>query len=158
MSRLVLYGTYADGSTITDAETRRAFIQVVREHWGLGARVLTSVSLADADTEEAKWFADLQRASADARTAARLLALTYELDVGAALTQVAAPTLVLHRRDDRTIPYRLGVELAASIPGAVLTSLEGTPHFPWLGDYTRSPGGDCGVHWPRPVLAPGNYR
>jgi pimeloyl-ACP methyl ester carboxylesterase/DNA-binding CsgD family transcriptional regulator len=134
VSRLVLYGTYADGSRITDAETRSSFVQVVREHWGLGARVLTSLFLPDAETEEVKWFAELQRVSADPETAARLLELTYKLDATAALPQVITPTLVLHRRSDRTIPYRLGVDLAASISEAAFTTLEGSLHFPWLGD------------------------
>ena len=45
-----------------------------------------------------------------------------------------APTLVVHRRADRAIPYRLGRELAAAIPGAILVPLEGSAHFPWAGD------------------------
>jgi DNA-binding NarL/FixJ family response regulator len=50
------------------------------------------------------------------------------------LSRVAAPTLVLHRRDDRAIPYRLGRELAAGIPGARLVPLAGRSHFPYAGD------------------------
>ena len=45
-----------------------------------------------------------------------------------------APTLVVHRRGDRAIPYRLGRELAAGIPGATLIPLDGNAHFPWAGD------------------------
>ena len=45
-----------------------------------------------------------------------------------------APTVVVHRRDDRAIPYRLGRELAAAIPGATLVPLDGSAHFPWVGD------------------------
>jgi DNA-binding CsgD family transcriptional regulator len=44
------------------------------------------------------------------------------------------PTLVAHRRGDRAIPYRLGRELAAGIPGATLIPLDGSAHFPWVGD------------------------
>ena len=47
---------------------------------------------------------------------------------------MVAPTLVLHRRDDRAIPYRLGRDLAAGIPGARLVSLSGRSHFPHAGD------------------------
>jgi len=63
-----------------------------------------------------------------------LLELTYRNDVGPELELVRAPTLVVHRRGDRAIPYRLGRELAASIPGAALVPLDGTAHFPWVGD------------------------
>jgi DNA-binding CsgD family transcriptional regulator len=44
------------------------------------------------------------------------------------------PTLVLHRRDDRAIPYRLGRDLAARIPGARLVSLAGRSHWVSVGD------------------------
>ena len=46
-----------------------------------------------------------------------------------------APTLVVHRRGDRAIPYHLGRELAAAIPGATLIPLDGSAHFPWAGDW-----------------------
>jgi len=58
----------------------------------------------------------------------------YELRVDDLLDRVAAPTLVLHRRDDRAIPYRLGRDLAARIPGARLVSLAGRSHFSHAGD------------------------
>jgi DNA-binding CsgD family transcriptional regulator len=47
---------------------------------------------------------------------------------------VDAPTLVVHRREDRAVPYRLGREVAAGIRGATLVPLEGSAHFPWAGD------------------------
>jgi ATP/maltotriose-dependent transcriptional regulator MalT len=40
----------------------------------------------------------------------------------------------VHRRGDRAIPYDLGRELAAAIPGASLLPLDGNAHFPWAGD------------------------
>jgi DNA-binding CsgD family transcriptional regulator len=40
---------------------------------------------------------------------------------------------VLHRREDRAIPFRLGQELAAGIPGAAMVALDGVDHFPWIG-------------------------
>jgi DNA-binding CsgD family transcriptional regulator len=63
-----------------------------------------------------------------------LLELVYRNDVRADLEHVRAPTLVVHRRADRAIPYRLGRELAAAIPGARLIPVEGSAHFPWAGD------------------------
>ena len=42
--------------------------------------------------------------------------------------------MVVHRREDRAIPYRLGREVAAGITGATLVPLEGSAHFPWAGD------------------------
>jgi DNA-binding CsgD family transcriptional regulator len=41
---------------------------------------------------------------------------------------------VVHRREDRAIPYALGREVAAGIPGAALSPVDGRAHFPWAGD------------------------
>jgi DNA-binding CsgD family transcriptional regulator len=64
-----------------------------------------------------------------------LLELTYRNDVRSQLDRIRAPTLVVHRRGDRAIPYQLGRELAAGIPTATLIPLDGTAHFPWAGDW-----------------------
>ncbi|MBX7448807.1 alpha/beta fold hydrolase [Mycolicibacterium sp. 3033] len=134
VDRLVLYGAYARGDLLTPAEVGRAVVAAIEAHWGLGSRVLGDIFLAGADTSEHDRFARLQRESATARTAAALLDMVYRLDVSAHLTDVRAPTTVVHRRDDRAVPYRLGREVAAAIPGATLVPLEGSSHFPWYGD------------------------
>jgi len=72
--------------------------------------------------------------AASADTAAALLEQVYRNDVRDRLPLVKAPTLVVHRREDRAIPYRLGREVAAGITGATLVPLEGSAHFPWAGD------------------------
>jgi pimeloyl-ACP methyl ester carboxylesterase/DNA-binding CsgD family transcriptional regulator len=134
VARLVIYGGYADGGQIASAEVRRAMIAMILAHWGLGSDVLADVFLADASAQVKAHFARLQREAAPARMAADLLAHCYGIRVDELLSGVAAPTLVLHRRDDRAIPYRLGRELAAGIPGARLVSLAGRSHFPYAGD------------------------
>ena len=63
-----------------------------------------------------------------------LYTLAYRIDVTDLLPQIRAPTLVLHRRGSRAIPFRLGLELAAQIPDARFVPLEGTAHNPWGGD------------------------
>ncbi|MEZ0351099.1 alpha/beta fold hydrolase [Mycobacterium sp. pR1184] len=134
VERLVLYGSYADGSAITAPEVGDAIVAAVRAHWGLGSRLLSNMFLGAAESAEHERFARLQREAATAEAAASLLRLVYRLDVRAHLPKVSAETLVVHRRDDRAVPHRLGREVAAAIPGAVLTSLSGSAHFPWHGD------------------------
>lgn len=134
VERLLLYGAYADGGAIAPPEVRAALVAAVRSHWGLGSRVLADVFLADASAEERERFARLQRVAASAETAAALLELIYRFDVRGELEQVRAPTLVVHRRDDRAIPYEQGRALAAAIPGATLVPLAGRAHLPWVGD------------------------
>jgi pimeloyl-ACP methyl ester carboxylesterase/DNA-binding CsgD family transcriptional regulator len=134
VDRLLLYGAYPHGAALTPPGVGDAIVAAVQAHWGLGARLLSDVFLGGADAVEHDRFVQLQRASADAATAAALLRLVYRLDVRHCLPRVQAPTTVLHRRDDRAVPYRLGREVAAAIPGAALVALPGVSHFPWHGD------------------------
>ncbi|MCL2533099.1 MAG: alpha/beta fold hydrolase [Nocardiaceae bacterium] len=134
VGRLILYGGYADGSLIAAPETRTAMLGLIRAHWGLGSELLTDIFLPDGNAATKALFARLQREATSTRLAVDLLAQCYEIDVTDLLAQVAAPTLVVHRRGDRAIPYRAGRELAAQIPGARLVSLPGSSHFPHVGE------------------------
>lgn len=149
VDRLLLYGAYADGPSITSPPVRDAIVGTVRSHWGLGSRMLADIFSGDADRDEQERLARYQRDAASPETAAVLLELIYRNDVRSELGRVRAPTLVVHRRDDRAIPYRLGRELAAGIPTATLIPLAGNAHFPWSGD------ADSVVRALRSALAPG---
>jgi pimeloyl-ACP methyl ester carboxylesterase/DNA-binding CsgD family transcriptional regulator len=134
VKRLVVYGGYASGSSIADARNRGAMVDLVREHWGLGSRVLADVFMPSADGRERDAFVAFQREAASAEQAARSLEAVYRFDVADLLGGVATPTIVLHRREDRAIPFALGRELAAELPDASLVALDGADHFPWFGD------------------------
>jgi DNA-binding CsgD family transcriptional regulator len=96
--------------------------------------VLAEIFLGEASGVEQERFARCQRAAASPEIAAALLELIYRNDVRAELEHVRVPTLVVHRRADRAIPFHLGRELAAGIAGATLIPLDGGAHFPWAGD------------------------
>jgi pimeloyl-ACP methyl ester carboxylesterase/DNA-binding CsgD family transcriptional regulator len=134
VERLLLYGTYAHGAAISSPQVREAIVTTVRSHWGLGSRLLADIFLGNVDNAEQERFARYQRAATSAAMAASLLERIYRTDVRADLVRVRAPTLVVHRRSDRAIPYALGRELAAAIPHAALVPLDGSAHFPWAGD------------------------
>jgi DNA-binding CsgD family transcriptional regulator len=134
VEQLLLYGSYADGTAVSSQRVREAIVATVRSHWGLGSRLLTDIFLGNVGRAEQERFARYQRNAASAETAARLLELVYRTDVRAELPLVQTPTLVVHRRSDRAIPYALGRELAAAIPHAALVPLDGSAHFPWAGE------------------------
>ena len=50
---------------------------------------------------------------------------------------IQAPTLVLHRADDRAVNVRAGRWLAEQIPGSRFVELEGNDHAPWVGGLPR---------------------
>lgn len=134
VDRLVLYGGYLDGALIATAEEREAFVALVRENWGMGSKLLVELLLPDEDAEARERFSRMQRASATAPVAARLLTGCYELRVTELVERVVAPVLVLHRRDDQLVPYSLGRELATRLPDARFVPLAGRSHFPHMGD------------------------
>lgn len=134
VDRLLVYGGYASGPSIADAHTREAMVALVREHWGIGSRALADVFMPSADGAARQAFVTFQREAAGAEQAARSLAAVYEFDVATRLGDVTMPAVVLHRREDRAIPFELGRELAAGLPEASFVALDGADHFPWFGD------------------------
>ena len=42
--------------------------------------------------------------------------------------------MVIHRRDDRAMPFAQGREVASLLPDAQFVAAEGDAHPPWLGD------------------------
>jgi pimeloyl-ACP methyl ester carboxylesterase len=134
VEELALVGGFARGADAAPAPLRDAILATVRAHWGTGSRLLADVWVPGTDTATRDGFASLQRAAADAETAAVMLDAIYATDVRDVVGDITAPTLVVHRRDDKAIPFELGRDLAARIPGARLVALEGEIHLPWLGD------------------------
>lgn len=134
VERLVLYGSYARGAEIAPAEARDSLLALAGRHWGVGSRVLADLFLPTATAAERDEFVRFQRGSLTAEKAVRSLAAVYAFDVRDQLAEIEVPTLVLHRREDRAIPFALGQDVAARIPGATFVPLDGTDHLPWRGD------------------------
>jgi pimeloyl-ACP methyl ester carboxylesterase/DNA-binding CsgD family transcriptional regulator len=131
---LAVVGGYAHGEAIAPGPLRAAMLDTVRAHWGAGSRLLADVWLPGADARTRDRFASLQRAAAAPEVAAAMLAAVYRTDIRELLAHVRAPALVVHRRDDRAMPFAQGRELAARLPDARLVALDGDLHPPWLGD------------------------
>lgn len=134
LGRLVLYGSFARGRDIAAAPARTALLEVVATHWGLGSRLLADVFVPGSSAKERAAFARFQRRSATREQAGQSLAATYRADVTDRLAKVRVPTCVIHRRDDRAVPFALGVDVAHNIRHSTFVPLDGIDHFPWRGD------------------------
>ena len=134
VDRLVLYGGWVRGSDIAPAPVREHVVGLVASHWGLGSDVITEIFAPDASAGTRAAFADYQRQASSAATAAALLELCYRIDVTDSLQRVHAPTLIVHREQDRAAPIEQSRLIAAAIPGAQLTVLPGRSHLPYIGD------------------------
>ena len=108
-------------------------ITLIRQGWAQDnpaiRQILTSLLLPDATLEEMSWFNDLQRISASAENAARRHRSSGDVNVVDLLPGIAAPTLVLHCRDDAAVPLEQGRLIASRIPGARFVALESRNHI-----------------------------
>lgn len=136
VTRLILHGGYAKGwrqrGDPAEIARREALNTLVLQGWGQDnpafRQVFTSFYIPEGNPEQFRWWNDLQRISTSPQNAARLMNELGEIDVTALLPRVQVPTLVLHSRRDAAVPFAAGRELAASIPGARLVSLDSQNH------------------------------
>jgi pimeloyl-ACP methyl ester carboxylesterase len=134
VSHLILYDSYARGEAIATEELKKSFTSLIRSAWGVGSKALADIFLPGVDAPALRWFARLQREATTAEMAAKLLDLTYNLDVTDLLPRLRVPTLVIHRKGDKAIPFHLGRELASTIPNSRFVPLEGSIHIPFFGE------------------------
>ena len=137
VSRLVLCGGFAKGwrkrGNAAEVARAEASVTLIREGWGqdnpAARQMFTSLIVPDATHEEMQWFNELERNSASADTAIRLLHVLGDIDVTELLPQVTVPTLVLHSRRDARVPFEHGQTLARAIPDARFVPLESRNHL-----------------------------
>ncbi|MEO6116370.1 MAG: LuxR C-terminal-related transcriptional regulator, partial [Pseudolysinimonas sp.] len=128
------YGGWVSGAEVSPPSAREHVLALIESHWGLGSDVLTDIFAPDADARMREEFGRYQRACSTSATARDLLAMSYELDVRDLLSEVRAPTLVVHRADDRAAPVAQAAALADGIADAQLVVLPGRSHLPYAGD------------------------
>ncbi len=151
VSHLILYGSFAKWFHSTDTEQAKevgnSIRTLIRVGWGQdnpGFRAMfASAFVPGASAEQQRWFDDLSRNSCSADNAVKLMLAFTQIDVTESLAAVNVPTLVLHRRGDRAVPFEAGREFAALIPNARFVPLEGDNHLyldgePGIQDFIRS--------------------
>jgi pimeloyl-ACP methyl ester carboxylesterase/DNA-binding CsgD family transcriptional regulator len=137
---LVAYGGFAKRRRTPDYpwapsdEARARLCADVERAWGGPMEISTLVPSRANDPRFAARFASYARQSASPGAALALLRYNTEVDSTAALAHVAAPTLVLHRREDRDAKIAEGRYVASRIAGAQFVELEGKDHWPFVGD------------------------
>jgi class 3 adenylate cyclase len=120
----------------TRAEREQRIAEIFA-HWGEGARFHLIAPSAAGDVSLQRWFAQLERLSASPGALRLLFDISGETDVRSVLSSIAAPTLLLHRRDDQVIDVRHSRYLAEHIPGARYVELEGRDNLLVVGDSDR---------------------
>jgi pimeloyl-ACP methyl ester carboxylesterase len=137
VDKLVLYGGYAVGrslrSTSPQEELERTLLQnLIRVGWGRDnpafRQVFGSLFLPEGTPEQHQWFNDLAK-TMPMENALRVRQASDVIDVRQEAEQVRAPALVLHASGDAMVPFEIGRQLAAHIPGARFVPLESRNHL-----------------------------
>jgi pimeloyl-ACP methyl ester carboxylesterase len=130
--RLILYGTtaqsWAAGPHVRD---------LLMSRWGTGVSLPIFAPSLCGDPSMVRWAARWERSSASPGALASLLDAVDQLDVTAEARTLQTPTLVIHRKGDKTIPAASGRMLAELIPGARYSEHDGDDHAPMIGDAER---------------------
>lgn len=138
VTHLVLLGCYARGWMKRDLSPQRieefqALMTLVEVGWGRNDpsyRQIFSTGFIPAGTaEQISSMSELQRLSATPECAVRVLRTVLSIDVRESASRVSCPTLVLHARGDRRVPFEEGRLLAGIVPGARFVPLETDNHI-----------------------------
>ncbi len=136
VSHRILYGAFALGGkkrAPAEKEMREAMATLIRLGWGADSpsfrQMFTARFLPDGTHEQGDYFNDLQLRTTSAECAARFFDAVNVFDIRDLLSQVQAPTLVMHARGDLMVPFEAGRQLAAGIPGARFVALPGRNHL-----------------------------
>jgi class 3 adenylate cyclase len=140
VTAMVLFGCFAKRIWAPDypwaprPEERQKWFDLLESGWGGTVDLATLAPSKADDPAFIEWFATYMRMGASPSAALSLARTNTEIDVRHVLPTITAPTLVLHRRDDRDVAFAEAEYLVARIPGAQLTPLEGVDHLPWAGN------------------------
>ncbi|MFI5415016.1 MAG: alpha/beta fold hydrolase [Candidatus Lutacidiplasmatales archaeon] len=138
VSHLILYGTYALGwakrrKDPEAIEIRTAMRQLMKLGWGRDEptfrQMFTTQFIPGATPEQMRWFNELQKVTCSTENALAFDATFGQIDVVDLLPRVAVPTLILHAKNDRVVPFEVGRKVAAMIPGAKFVPLDGSNHI-----------------------------
>ena len=115
-----------------------ALLALMQTGWGQDnpafRQIFSTAFFPDASKERLDAFNELQRRSATPKNAIDILSAIGDIDLRTELSQVRAPTLVIHGHNDLVIPFSDGKELAASIEGARFVPLQTRHHIPPADD------------------------
>jgi pimeloyl-ACP methyl ester carboxylesterase len=131
IAHVVFMYTYANGPAIfTSAKAKASLIDLVRQSWGMGSRILANMIVPGIDALTRSLFARFQRRAATPEVAAGYIEQLYDADASASLAAITQPCLIMHYKEDPAIPFAGSHQLAMGIENTELVVLEGPFHTP----------------------------
>lgn len=137
LAGLVLCSSFArvEGHYEIVAEFDGRYDSVI-EQWGKGFGIDLAAPTLASSTLARRNYAVFEQAALHPAMLEAMVEETRKWDLTAMLGLVEAPTLVMHRTNDLTVPIEASRELARRIRHARFVELEGGDHVPFLGDTT----------------------
>jgi class 3 adenylate cyclase len=120
-----------------DAASWRPDLDGIVEVWECGDDGASHISAIGFDPWWREWYSRVRRQQASPATGLALLQMLGQLDVRQILSTVAAPTLVMHRRENRWWDIGAARWMASQVPGASFVELDGSDNYWWAGDADR---------------------
>jgi len=135
VTHLILYGAFAYYGKFVKEEIKASLISLMHQpnNW-LCARALVSLVGTQIDMNYLNSFVGHIKHVITPEMAGHQLEMAYKLDVTHLCPRIKTPTLVMHRKGDKYVHFKAGLELASLIPNARFVPLEGNIHFAYLGD------------------------
>jgi pimeloyl-ACP methyl ester carboxylesterase/DNA-binding winged helix-turn-helix (wHTH) protein len=141
VTKLIYAGAFANGwPSPGDGVTEQfnALLTLIRLGWGRDnpafRQLWTTLFRPDADSVEMDWLNELQRIATSPENAVRMMSEFPKIKIFDLLPKICCPTLVLHSRDDATVPVQEGRLIAARIRGARFVELPSRSHLVRPGD------------------------
>ena len=113
---------------------RKRFLDWYLPQWTKGTLLRFYSKSTNFSQDDIDRHARLERHVASPGAVRQNMNLLLDMDVREALPLIQAPTLVVHRRDNRAFPVAQGRYLATHIPNAKYVELPGDSHAIWWGD------------------------
>jgi len=137
VARIAFYGSFLWLGTIPKhLEMWKTLPPLVAASWGqdnpVFRQLFSNLFMPSASDLAVRAFNEFQQISMTPEDAAGFIGSLAVTDVRELARGIRVPVLVVHRRGDLAVPYPLGREIAAVIPGAKLVTLEGDNHAPSL--------------------------
>jgi pimeloyl-ACP methyl ester carboxylesterase/DNA-binding CsgD family transcriptional regulator len=135
--KLVIYGGYLQGSlsdnpTPEVLEEAEVLLKLFKLSWGSDKpeyrHVFTMPLIPEGTPEQFAWFNNLQFVSTSPANAMEVQRMFSFVDVREAASVIRVPTMIVQAKHDAMVPFELGRQTAAHIPGARFAILDSKNH------------------------------
>lgn len=138
VAKLILYGTYVRGrlrrtNVPNEVDKAGLLLDLLRLGWGQENHAFLQAWASHfqpgGTLEHLRSWSEQMRAATSADIAARLMAISWELDMTQVARRIRCPVLVVHPERDRVVPIDEGRMLADLIPGSRFVQLDSENHM-----------------------------